>query len=79
MIIIIFLIGLLIGNYIIAFIIILSDMADYNNPRLKELQKIKTKKEFWLYLVPYYLIINKFIYLIKETYKDITNFYKSLL
>lgn len=79
MIMIIFLIGLLIANYILVFIIILSDMTDYNNPRLKELQQIKTKKEFWLYLVPYYLIINKFVYLIKETYKDIINFYKSLL
>lgn len=79
MIMIIFLIGLLIANYILVFIIILSDMTDYNNPRLKELQQIKTKKEFWLYLIPYYLIINKFIYLIKETYKDIINFYKSLL
>lgn len=76
---IIFLIGLLIANYVLAFIIILSDITDCNNPRLKELQQIKTKKEFWLYLVPYYLIIIKFIYLIKETYKDITNFYKSLL
>ena len=79
MIMIIFLICLLIANYSLAFIIILSDMTDYNNPRLKELQQIKTKKEFWLYLIPYYLIINKFIYLIKEVYKDITNFYKSLL
>ena len=79
MIILIFLIGLLIANYIVAFIIILSDVTDHNNPRLKELQQIKTKKEFWLYLVPYYLIITKFIDSIKEIFKEIINFYKSLL
>lgn len=53
------LIGLLIINYILVIIILITDITDYKNKRLEDLQIIKTKNNFFyiLYLIIISLIL----------------------
>lgn len=74
----IILITLLISNYILSFIIIFVDATDHSIVRYRECQTIKTKKQLFLYLIPYYFMISVIIDFIKTIIRDFIEFYKDL-
>lgn len=74
----IILITLLISNYVLSFIIIFVDASDCSIERYKECRTIKTKKQLFLYLIPYYFMISIIIDFIKTVIQDFIEFYKDL-
>lgn len=74
----IILIILLISNYILSFIIVFIDATDHKIERYRECQIIKTKKQLFLYLIPYYFMISVIIDFIKTVIRDFIEFYKNL-
>lgn len=66
----------LVANYVLVFIIIFVDATEIE--RYRESNTIKTKKQLFLYLIPYFLIVSAIVDFIKIVIKDFKEFYKYL-